>query len=72
MGPADVMILLVVLALLVICVRSIAKGMKGGECSDCAMGPECSGHAGGSCAASENLIANAEAAVNKMEAKRKK
>lgn len=72
MGPADVIILLVVLAVLVICVRSIAKGMKGGECADCSMGGNCSGHANGSCAASESIVANAETAVNKMEASLKK
>lgn len=64
----DIIVIAVVVAALVLCVRSFFRG--GGECSDCAMGADCSVHGKGGCVVAQTMIDDAERAVVDREATR--
>ena len=64
----DVIVIVVVAALFLLCVRSFFKG--GDECSDCAMGADCSVHGKGGCVVAQTMIDDAERAVVDREATR--
>ena len=69
MSAADIIVVAVVASVFALCVRSIVKSQKSGECADCASGGSCSAHKGGGhCKESAKLMANAAAAVSRYEA----
>lgn len=72
MNPIDAIIVLVVVVALVLCIRSIIRSNKEGECADCAMGGSCNAHETGHCMESERLMASAAAAAKSYEAKKAK
>lgn len=65
----DGIVIAVVIAILFLCIRSLFRG--GDECSDCAMGAECSMHGEGECMAAQTMIDDAERAVEDMETARR-
>ena len=70
MSPADIVIALVVLAIFALCVRSWVRSSKAGECVGCSHGGSCSSHSTGHCELSEDIVANAAAAAERVTAKR--
>ena len=72
MSISDIVILAVVLTIALLCVRSIIRANKAGECGGCALEGGCSAHGTGHCEISEALVARADAAVAKFEAERAK
>lgn len=62
----DVVVIVVVVALFLLCVRSFFKG--GDACSDCAMGADCSMRGEGDCMVAKTMIDDAERAVADSEA----
>lgn len=70
MNPVDVVVVLVVLALFALCVRSLVKSTKKGECADCASGGSCNASHGGQCKESAKLMADASAAVERYQAQK--
>lgn len=56
MSPIDLIIILVVLAVFALCVRSMIRGAKSGECADCASGGSCNAGKGGHCKESAKLM----------------
>lgn len=70
MGIADICVVLVVLAIFAFCVRSMIKGQKEGECSDCSAGGSCNASKTGHCNDAQHLVAQAAAAAKAYEAKK--
>lgn len=69
MGVTDIIVIAVVAIVFALCVSSIVKSQKSGECADCASGGSCGAHRGqGHCKESAKLMANAAAAVSRYEA----
>ena len=62
----DVIVIVVVAALFLLCVRSFFKG--GDACSDCAMDEDCSMRGEGDCVVAKTMIDDAERAVADSEA----
>ena len=71
MGIADVLIVLIVVAVFALCVRSIVRSQRSGECADCASGGSCTAHRGGRCRESAKLMADASAAVARYESEKR-
>ena len=65
MGLVDLLIIAVVAAALILCVRSIRRG--DGSCSSCAQGPTCAVRASGRgrCPVADDMVAKADAALGR-------
>lgn len=62
MSPADIVILLVIAALLVLCARNLRR--SGGACAGCGSASSCSAHATGApCPAASDMLRRAESAL---------
>lgn len=63
MGPADIIVLLVIAVAVVAAVRYLVRSNRDG-CSDCGSSSTCSAHAnGGSCKAADDMLAHVESAL---------
>lgn len=71
MSPVDVIVILVIAVVFALCVRSIVRSQRSGECADCASGGSCNAHSGGRCRESAKLMADAAAAVSRYESERR-
>lgn len=69
-SPVDLIIILVVLAVFALCVRSMIRGAKSGECADCASGGSCNAGKTGHCKESAKLMASAAAAAERYKAEK--
>lgn len=65
MHVIDIVILLAVAAAVALCIRSLVKGLKGGECSGCSSVKSCTAHStkDGHCGVAQKMIADADAAI---------
>lgn len=70
MGITDVLVIAAVAVVFVLCVRSIVRSQKSGECADCASGGSCNAHKTGHCRESAKLMADAAAAAARYEAEK--
>lgn len=70
MNASDIIIGAVIIAVFALCVRSMVKSSKSGECVDCSHGGSCSGHETGHCEVSEDLVARAAKAASKVSDRR--
>lgn len=66
MHVIDIVVVLVVVAAVAFCIRSLVKGFKGGKCSGCASSKSCSAHetGDGHCGVAEKMIADADVAIS--------
>ena len=71
MNAPSIIILAIVLGIAFLCVRSIVRANKEGECGTCALENTCTVHDTGKCELSEDMMARADAAVAKYEASKK-
>ncbi len=65
MNVADIVIIAAVLAVFALCVRSLVRSTKKGECVDCASGGSCNASHDGHCKESAKLMASAAAAAKR-------
>lgn len=70
MGITDVLVIAAVAVVFVLCVRSIVRSQKSGECADCASGGSCNVNKTGHCHESAKLMADAAAAAARYEAEK--
>lgn len=70
MGITDVLVIAAVAVVFVLCVRSIVRSQKSGECADCASGGSCNANKTGHCHESAKLMADAAAAAARYEAEK--
>ena len=58
-------LLLALAAAVALCIRSLVKGLKGGECSGCSSAKSCTAHStkDGHCGVAQKMIADADAAI---------
>lgn len=70
MNAPSIIILAIVLLVTWLCVRSIIRANKEGECGTCALEDTCTVHDTGRCELSDDMIARADAAVAAYEAKK--
>lgn len=70
MNAPSIIILAIVLLVTWLCVRSIIRANKKGECGTCALEDTCTVHDTGRCELSDDMIARADAAVAAYEAKK--
>ena len=65
MSPIDLVILALVIAVVALCVRSLAR--SGGSCSSCASKDSCAVHLSGSgeCPAAKRMLERADEAVDR-------
>lgn len=71
MGITDVLVIVAVAVVFVLCVRSIVRSQKSGECADCASGGSCNAHKTGHCRESAKLMADAAAAAARFDAEKR-
>lgn len=71
MGITDVLVIAAVAVAFVLCVRSIVRSRKSGECADCASGGSCNAHKTGHCRESAKLMADAAAAAARFDAEKR-
>lgn len=70
MGITDVLVIAAVAVVFVLCVRSIVRSQRAGECADCASGGSCNANKTGHCHESAKLMADAAAAAARYEAEK--
>ena len=70
MSISDIVIIAVVALAVFLCVRSIHRANKEGECGTCALESSCTVHDTGRCELSDDIMARADAAVASYEAKK--
>ena len=68
MSLADVLIVALVVAAVVVCVRSIVRSNRAGECADCAVGSSCTVHDSGRCEISHDIVTRAAQAADSYAA----
>ena len=70
MSPIDLILMLGVLVVFALCVRSMVRGAKSGECADCASSGSCNAGKSGHCKESAKLMASAAAAAERYKAEK--
>ena len=70
MNLVDLIIILVGLVGFALCVRSMVRGAKSGECADCASSGSCNADKSGHCKESAKLMASAAAAAERYKAEK--
>lgn len=72
MSVADIVIVSIVVAIFIFCVRAMIKSQMSGKCIDCSSHSSCSASSTGHCHNSEELVAKAAAAANSYKSKSQK
>lgn len=70
MSVSDIVIVASVAVIVFLCVRSVHRANKEGECGTCALESTCTVHDTGRCKLSDDIMARADAAVANYEAKK--